>query len=77
MWSDCNGGQATDWAIIIIPRQELEQQRRGLGIKCPTGSHCVPDVDTALARHRPALSYEEVSRGPFAPIHALYRALHT
>ena len=53
MWSDCNGGQATDWAIIIISRQELEQQRRSPGpIKCPTRDHCVPDVDTLA---RPAL----------------------
>ena len=29
MWSDCNGGQATDWTIIIS-RRELERQRRGL-----------------------------------------------
>ena len=78
MWSDCNGGEPTDWTIIIFSRQELEQQRRSLRpIKCPTSHHCVPDVDTLAG---PALwvtsKSPEVLLHPFTPSTHLMRTIY-
>ena len=78
MWSDCNGGEHTDWTIIIFSRQELEQQRRSLRpIKCPTSDHCVPDVDTLAG---PALwvtsKSPEVLLHPFTPSTHLMRTIY-